>query len=404
MDFVEYWVWLQTVFHPGSVKPERLLETFGGIGPVYTATRDDYTAAGGLTRREIDGLCDKSLAKAEKVMEDCLRINAAVVPMDNPAYPDRLRHIYAPPCVLYVNGTLDFPPDRLAIAMVGTRTVTAYGYEAATKLSMGLAAGGAVVVSGLAVGVDGAAHRGALKAGGKTVAVIGCGLDIPYPSEHIELKRLIAAHGAVISEFPPGTRPDRSTFPIRNRIIAGLTQGTAVVEAGTKSGALITASLAAEMGRDIFAVPGSIFSPMSEGPNRLIRDGAKPVCSSLDILEEYPGFTANIPALNETPPRAHAAADTVAAAKKEPAQKAFEKPRAAPPEPKPKPPHSRKAAGMSETQAKVYAALCGAEEPQHVDAVALSANLELKVVLAVLTSLEIQGLVKSLPGRRYLPA
>lgn len=401
LDFIEYWVWLQTIFRAGSVKPARLLEAFsaragaaeavssGAIGAVYAAGREEYDAVGGLTRRETDALCDKSLTRAEAIMDACLRCGVTVVAMDSPAYPDRLRHIYAPPVVLYIAGTFDFSPERLLIAVVGTRTITAYGYEAATKLSMGIAAAGAVVVSGLAVGVDGAAHRGALKAGGKTVAVIGCGSDIPYPSEHVELKRLIAAHGAVVSEFPPGTRPDRTTFPIRNRIIAGLSQGTVVVEAGTKSGALITASLAAEMGRDVFAVPGSIFSPMSEGPNRLIRDGAKPVCSSLDVLEEYPE-----PEEKPNPAPVEAG--------RPPSPPADTEPSAAP-APRRKPSRSGKAAGLSETQAKVYTVLCAAEGPEHVDDIALKANLELRVVLAVMTSLEIQGFVRSLPGKRYLP-
>lgn len=404
----EYAIWLQQAFGAGSPKPGLLLRHFGGAKAVFDATASDYADIPGLSARDTAPLLRKSLAGAEAVAGECLRRGYQILAFSDAAFPARLREIYAPPCVLYVDGDLRALDPELPIAVVGTRQITDYGYTAATRLAIGLAQCGATVVSGLALGVDGAAHRGALKGDGKTVAVIGCGLDIPYPAPHVELKRLIAANGAVVSEFPPGTHPGRGTFPVRNRIIAGLSRGTLVVEAGEKSGALITAALAGEMGRDLFAVPGSIFSAMSAGPNRLIRDGAKPVSGVYDILEEYPQFMAHRISLTNTPQGGGAQPD-------EPQLSLFRPPdsspaprtargtdkSAAPPEKKPEPARRPRPAALSETQAAVYNVLSASEEPVHVDTLALRANLELRVVLSVLTMLEIQGLVRSLPGRRY---
>lgn len=404
---VERWIWLQQAFGAGSPKPARLLAALGGIREVYEARAAEYARAGSFTPRELTRLCDKSLRGAETVVAACLQNGYRILTPEE--MPERLRAIYAPPCTLYVWGSLPQPADGFYIAMVGTRQVTPYGAEAAARLSGALASFHAVVVSGMAVGVDAASHTAALRGGGKTVAVIGCGIDVDYPLPHRELKRLIAQNGAVVSEYPPGTRPDRAHFPTRNRIIAGLSLGTVVVEAGTRSGALITAALAAEMGRDVFAVPGSIFSPQSEGCNRLLRDGAKPACSVLDILEEYPAFCPQsikdgwqeaaaqsgtpeqitLEALS-MPRRARISVPAPAGRAKAPEAEAPEPSEA----PEPAVPE-----GLSETQLAVYRQLSG--RPRHVDEIALAANLELRRVLAVLTALEIRGLARSLPGRRY---
>lgn len=443
-NMIEYWIWLQQALGANSAKPEKLLSEFGSIGGVYEARRVDYIAAGFLSEKEIRRLCDKSLEKAKDVVGHCMENGYTVITF--PELPKRLCNIYAPPCVLYVWGSLPQPTDGVYISMVGTRNVTPYGVEAATKLAAGLAHCGAVVVSGMAIGVDGASHRGALKGGGKTVAVIGCGIDIDYPSQHRELKRLIAQNGAVISEYPPGTRPDRANFPARNRLIAALSLGCVVVEAGSRSGSLITASLAAEMGRDVFAVPGSIFSPVSEGTNRLLRDGSKPVCNVLDILEEYIGLCpqsiiSRMSELNGGAMPKQLTFDSIeiseqnsentdkkskAAVKKpftaiqsEAAQKSnssftkpiiptqatnpsYTKPTNATPEKNSTTSYTANcsgAAGLSETQMKVYGVLT--DEPEHVDAISLAANLPLRTVLAVLTTLEIEGYAQSHPGRRY---
>lgn len=394
---VEYWVWLQSAVGYGSSKPELLLKSFGSIEKVFEATYEDFKYIPKLTKREIDGLCNKSLEASKQIIESCLSSGYKIITFQDEAFPAQLKNIYAPPCVLYVWGDLGIFCDSLLIAVVGTRQITEYGFEAATKLAMGLARSGAVVVSGLAIGVDGAAHKGALKANGKTIAVIGCGLDYAYPAAHIELKRLISKNGAVVSEYPLGTRPDKFTFPTRNRIIAGLSHGTVVVEAGRQSGALITAAYAAESGRDVFAVPGSIFSGVSEGTNKLIRDGAKPVCSSLDILEEYIYMFPNnidfnkdnnenveIEADQSEFKRLHAKKGIVTLKQQEIEQQTIK---------------FNTPVGLTDTQAQVYGLLCNSLV--HVDELSIKANLELRVVLAVLTALEIQGLVRSYPGRRF---
>lgn len=384
----EYWVWLQAALGQASSKVQPVLSFFGGVQGVYDASPAALAQSGLLSRRELLALSEKSLQKARETAARCDELGYGILTLDDPSYPARLHDIFAPPCALYIWGELPPSDAQVWVAVVGTRQITDYGYQAATQLSMGLTRGGAMVVSGLAIGVDGAAHKGALKAGGKTVAVIGCGLDINYPAPHAELRRLIAKNGAVVSEYPPGTRGDRVHFPLRNRIIAGLTQGTLVIEAGEKSGSLITAALATEMGRDVFAVPGSIFSPLSMGTNRLIRDGAKPVCSAPDVLEEYIGLYPHTISLTDEqqPPAAL------------PMQHSLFSPPApvpaTPPRPKPAPP------GLTAAEQALLQALDNT--PRTVDELALRLNLEMRVVLAAMTALEIQGLTSSLPGRRYI--
>lgn len=391
---MEYWIWLQQAIGCGNPIPEKLFDSFGGAEGVYLANPADLLIPG-LNSAQKSRLCDKSLEHAKAVTEACLRLGYGIVTFGDDCYPQRLRNIYAPPCVLYVQGELGDTDNLPLIAMVGTRQVTEYGLEAATQLAIGLATHGVVVVSGLALGVDTASHKGALKGNGKTIAVIGCGLDINYPASNQELRKLIASHGAIVSEYPPGTRPTAFTFPVRNRIIAGLSLGTVVIEAGTRSGSLITASLAAEMGREVFAVPGSIFSPMSEGTNKLLRDGAKPVAGVVDILEEYieaypQSINMNI-AQDERAPLLVQKADDCSDNGEMPMQETFEKSFA------PKVPKN-----LTKVQTTVYQLL--SREPIHVDALSLKANLEPRIVLGVLTTLEIQGLARSYPGRRFATA
>ena len=208
-----------------------------------------------------------------------------ITPVDD-EYPRALLDIHDPPLALYVRGRLQ-STDRRAVAVVGTRHPSSYGRATAEKLSWQLAKAGMTVVSGLALGIDTAAHQGALKAGGRTLAVIGSALDRLYPVDNAGLANDVAAQGAVISEFPLGRAPDKTTFPMRNRVVSGLSMGVVVVEAGGKSGALITARQAGEQGRSVFAVPGRIDMPGSRGPHGLIRDGARLVASAADVLEEF---------------------------------------------------------------------------------------------------------------------
>jgi len=257
-----------------------LLQQAGGTAELFTSAPQALSLR--PTERE---RLQEAWARAPEdaaLLEKCA---ATLLTMRDPAYPPLLREIYDPPVLLYVRGEIT-PADRRAVAIVGSRRSTPYGRMVAQSLARGLAEAGVTVVSGMALGIDAAAHRGALEAGGRTIAVLGCGVDRCYPAEHRGLMQQIVAAGAVASELPPGMPPVARHFPQRNRIISGLTLGTVVVEAPEKSGALITAGLALEQGREVFAVPGSVNSEQARGAHRLLKEGAKLAESIADILEE----------------------------------------------------------------------------------------------------------------------
>jgi DNA processing protein len=222
--------------------------------------------------------------KIDAILETAAQLNIKIICLGQAAYPDQLANIYSPPPVIYLKGKLEYL-DRPAIAIVGSRTPTAYGKSMAAKIASDLAARGLVIISGLAWGIDAQAHIAALEIGGATGAVFGCGIDIIYPANHRDLADKILEHGYWISEFPFGTQPDKFNFPRRNRIISGLAQAVVVVEAAAKSGALVTANLAVDQGRDVFAVPGQADNPKSDGTINLIKQGALVATSADDILE-----------------------------------------------------------------------------------------------------------------------
>lgn len=285
LDERAYWVALTMVSQIGPARMGRLLERFGNAEAAWKASPLDLAGAG-LDRRAIESLA--ALRGKLDPAAEWRRIEAAgvqVLTLDDPAYPTRLREIADPPPVLYVKGALT-DADDWSVAVVGTRRSTPYGRQATERIVGDVAAAGVTIISGLARGIDTWAHRAALARGGRTIAVLGSGIDRIYPDENRSLAEQIVQHGAVISEFPLGAPPDAMNFPRRNRIVAGLARATLVVEADHKSGAMITANQAAEQGRDVFAVPGSILSPMSAGPNQLIKEGARVVTEAADILEE----------------------------------------------------------------------------------------------------------------------
>ena len=288
MAGLKYWVWLSEVKGLTNRSKLLLLDHFGSPENIYYADEDEYRLVEGIEPRQIALLAEKPMEDADRILGACSRLGLRLLTMQDADYPVRLRNIFEPPCLLYVKGQLPVIDEEVAVAMVGTRKASPYGVEAAEKIAYGLSRQGAVVISGAAAGVDSASHRGALRAGGKTIAVLGCGLDVVYPAENEWLYRDIAASGALISEYPPGTAAEAWHFPVRNRIISGLSLAAVVVEAPEKSGALITANTALEQGRDVFAVPGPIDAPMSRGCNRLIADGAAAlITDSWDVLREY---------------------------------------------------------------------------------------------------------------------
>ena len=389
MSALKYWLWLTEL--PGLTNQTRLalLRHFPTPEDVYYADPEEVLLTEGITREQAKLLEDKDCSGADRILADCQRLDLDLLTIQDAGYPNRLRNIYDPPCLLYVRGRLPAFDDEASIAVVGTRDCTPYGISSAEKLGYGLAAGGAVVVSGLARGVDSAALRGALRAGGTVTAVLGNGLDVVYPPENRYLYEDVAAAGALVSEYPPGTSPEARHFPVRNRIMSGLCVATLVVEAPARSGALITAGTALEQGRDVFAVPGPIDAPASVGCNRLIRDGAGLVSDAWDILGEYePRFPDKL--------RREGARETPAVLGYQARQKT---------EPKPVPPSvsiSRNDYSLTDDQIRLLRALT--EEPMLVDDLIELTEIPTRRVLSALTVLEIEHLVTQHSGKRYARA
>jgi DNA processing protein len=280
----QYWVAFSLVKGIGPVRFQSLLDYFGDPQIAWGAPPQALREAG-LSEKIVENLVQlRSAVELEKVWERLEAKGISVKILLDEDYPSRLKELDLPPPVLYMCGNLT-PDDEWAVAVVGTRRVTAYGRQIAEDVAGTLARNGITVVSGLARGADSISHQAALNAGGRTIAVLGSGLDRIYPPENRRLSEQITTNGALISDYPPGTPPEASNFPPRNRLISGLSLAVVIVEAGQTSGALITAAFAADQGRDVFAVPGNITSPSSKGTNRLIQDGAHPLLHAEDILE-----------------------------------------------------------------------------------------------------------------------
>lgn len=278
-----YWLMLNSIKNLSIRTKLKALAVFGCPSKVYEADMEELIDIG-FTPANYESFHNEAVKdKCKRIIDRCHKNQIKILTLDDDEYPEMLKYIYDPPLVLYVRGSI---PKLNTIAVVGSRKASGYGIETAVKLSSDLVLSGFVVVSGMARGIDTAAHCGALKENGFTMAILGCGVDIPYPPENHSLMERIVESGAVISEYPPGTSPAPYHFPSRNRIISGMSLGTLVVEAGMKSGSLITVKYALEQGREVFAVPGNINYYNSEGTNRLIKDGAKMVLNVNDVLEE----------------------------------------------------------------------------------------------------------------------
>lgn len=356
-DLIEeqaYWVLLSLVHGIGPMRFDRLLEVCGGAYNAWHAPETDMARAG-LDRRSIRALSElRQRRTAKDVLERLQRLGIVAVARFQPEYPAALLQISDPPPVLFMLGSLS-RQDEKAVAIVGTRRATAYGRAVAERLASGLALAGVTVVSGLAKGIDTMAHRAALDAGGRTIAVLGNGPDQIYPPENASLARRFyeTGAGAIVSEFGPGVPPDAANFPRRNRIISGLCSATVIVEAGLRSGALITADYALEQGRDVLAVPGSILSPWSAGVHELLKQGATPVTGVDDILNVLQG--GHLPAGEPLPPDASIALDD---------------------------------------QERAVLAALGAE-PRHTDEVARDLGAKAGDLAATLTLLELKNLVRA---------
>ena len=285
---VLFWIWLSEALGQNSRSFRRLIAMYENPYDLFHAEEAEIERIPELSERVRAALCNKSLSGASEILDRCEKLGIGLLPYGDESYPYSLRDLSEPPILLYYKGELPDFNRRLCIGMVGTRRMSAYGLRAAYRIGYELALLGAIVVSGMAAGIDGVSSAAALAASsGSTVAVLGCGVDVVYPAHHAPLYREIEQNGVLISEYPPGTRPNSYHFPVRNRIISGLTQGTLVVEAGIKSGSLITAKDAVVQGRDVYALPSNVGNSFSEGTNCLLRDGAKPVLCAADIVSNY---------------------------------------------------------------------------------------------------------------------
>lgn len=359
MDDRKYWVAFNLIKGVGAVRVQGLIAYFGDLESAWKADAADLTQAGLGTKIVERVLAARKSVNLQQVLEKIQAQKIKVLTWQDGEYPARLKEIDQPPPVLYVRGEY-LPEDLFAVAVVGTRKVSPYGRQATEELSSFLASNGMTVVSGLARGVDAVAHQAALKAGGRTIGVLGSGVDIVYPPEHAALAERVMESGAILSDYAPGTPPDSFNFPPRNRIISGLSLAVVVVEAGETSGALITAEFAAEQGREVFAVPGGIYAPQSRGANRLIQNGAQPLLSAQDLMQ----------ALDITRIGKHKAA--------------------------------RKILPADETETRLLNVL-GAE-PLHVDEIRAQAQLPIEKVSAALTLMELKGMVRQVGGMNYVAA
>ncbi len=389
-----YWMWIQQAVGQGSSAVPKLLEAFSSPEEVYAADRLALQRAG-ISGKALDCLCRKSLDGVYRTAERCEKLGWILTPADS-GYPALLRQLYSPPLVLYGKGILPNlnTPAVPPIGMVGTRKSTAYGDRVAGGIAAGLAAVGSVVISGGATGIDGASHEGALYAGGRTVAVQACGLDVEYPVPNRHLRRRIAEEGgAVITEYLPGTRAFPNHFQVRNRLISGLSWGICVVEAPERSGALITARHAREQGRDVFVVPGNITSAESQGSNELIKDGATLVTRPSEILREYQ--TRLDGALQEDEAdRAEAAYHDYLERGKEPIRRTL---RVA--DGTGLPILSPCPEGASNTAKAVYAVLT--DTPITAEELCSISGMPASKLFSGLTELELYGCARSYPGKRY---
>ena len=371
---LKYWIWLTTHLSPQKVSS--IMRRFASPEEVFFASESELLSLELLTPEEINALSSKSFDMTERILEKCEIADIGIVTYQDALYPPRLRDIDSPPGVLYIKGSLSPLSIEPGLAIVGTRDATPYGIEAAAMFSYNLAKSGMVIVSGMAKGIDAFAHKGALRAGKPTVAVLGCGADVVYPLENETLYNDIISLGAVITEFPPGTRPLGAHFPQRNRIISGLSAGVLVAEAPLRSGALITARTAQEQGRDVFAIPGNIEAPNSAGCNRLIREYAILASQPMDILSEY---------INQYPVQ-------LGAKQEKPKLPAVEEPKKKLPPPNPAKPKAEDR-DLNETQAKIVKAL--RKEPLSPDDIIAATGLGMRETLTELTMLEIEGVVTS---------
>ncbi|MDR1409280.1 MAG: DNA-processing protein DprA [Oscillospiraceae bacterium] len=415
MGTAAYWLWLQNAMGPGA-NAQEMLAAFGNARAVWNATPTERAVSAVFTPRQLNAMRSGSPKDFAPLIRRCAANGWIILTPESVDYPPLLRTIINPPLVLFCQGETELLHHPMPLGVVGTRGASYRSRKIANRLCVSLTGAGTLIVSGGALGVDSAAHEGALAALGKTIAVLGTGLDVPYLMENAPLRKRISESGVLVTEFPPGTAAMSRNFPIRNRIISGMSRGVLVIEAGERSGSLITAGFALEQGRDVFAVPGDIAESHNNGSNKLIREGAKPVFSAYDVLEDYarrfPGLV-NLDRADtvlehapdyiqpaETPRKKRS--KKVVTVQKDEAEQPYvpfsevelavadpyrtTKPRVCP-------------EGCSLNATAVFGAL--KEEAQDADELARACSLPVGEVLAAVTELELFGVARRAPGNRF---
>lgn len=355
-DQKKYWVGFNLVRGIGSVRFQQIRTFFGDLSTAWQAPPEAFQQAGLPERARVNFLKLRQEIDLDQLLDSILEKNVTVLTLLDHDYPDLLREIDQAPPVIYLKGALT-PTDAFSVAVVGTRKVSEYGQQVTRDTCTYLAARGLTIVSGLARGVDALAHQHALKAGGRTIAVLGSGVDVIYPPEHRKIASAIIENGALISDYPLGTQPEGVNFPPRNRIISGLSLATVVIEAGDRSGALITADFALEQGREVFAVPGNVLSPVSRGTNRLIQNGAYAMISPQDVFD-----VLNLDQID---------------AKKD----------------------ARRLLPTDDIEARILQVID--YQPKHIDEICNETDLAIEKVSAALTLMELKGMLQHVGGMRY---
>ena len=388
-DNTRYWIWLSQALGYSNAKHKYLFSLYSDISTLYDGGETEFRFCGVFSQSEINRLCRTDISEADKIIAKCRELGYSVYSIDDPLYPESLRSIEDPPAAIYVQGTLPDVDTFNTISIIGTRKATVYGVRTAFELGANLSREGFVVVSGGALGIDCAAHRGVLQEGGITLCVLGCGIDYDYLRENKGMRQAIVEKGALISEYPPGTPSSTRNFPQRNRIISALSKGLVVVEAPKASGSMITVGFALAQNKDIFAVMGNVDSPYSEGSNALIKDGAIPVTSYKDIAEFYLGVGYDVkPArryddkvISSVPTKLRDTTDTT---KKDNS---------------PLPTH-KTSVSLSESERLIYFTI--GNSPVHVDSIAEQSALPVHQVLRILSVLEMNDLITDIGGRNYV--
>ena len=363
MDDIKYWVWLSSLPGIGARRFKQLIDHFGLPEEVWNANEKQLQSLQGF-QKIIPSILDINLRNnIDTYMHRVEKLDIKILRVVDEDYPSNLKDIYDPPPVLHVCGKFEKTDDK-AIAIVGSRNATEYGRGMAKEIANELALRGITVVSGMARGIDTFAHKGAIEVGGRTIAVMGCGVDVPYPPENRRLMDMVSKSGAVISEYPIGIQPFAGNFPARNRIVSGLSMGVVVIEAAERSGALITVDFALEQGKEVFALPGRVKSEESKGTNKLIKDGAKIVTCTEDILEEF----ANIELYN---PKMHSVVE-------------------------------QKYSQLNFEEIKILEVIH--TEPTHIDNILRGTGYNIQKINSLVTMLELKGILKQLPGKFFIRA